>query len=123
MNKLFSAVKKYALPAVACLALLAVLGVGYFDTYPTYFAKTVTLSETECGQVAVLVAAHEYKKQNPNEALPDSAAAVLKDVTRLSKRVAQYIIDKGIVDGQPPSYIAQGLYQSCLMAGGVAELK
>ena len=125
MSKFFSALRKYALALVFSFAGLVVLGVGYFDTYPTYWATHVTLSETECYQVATLVAAHEFKRQNPSEAIPAGVEDVLKEATRLAKRVAKYIIEKNQPDGiqAPPSAIYLGLANSCLMSNGEAELK
>lgn len=106
------------------LGALAVAGVGYFDTYPTYLAKEVTLSSEECSQVALLVSVHAYKLQNPTEAVPKSVMAeVDKGSTRLAKRVAKYIIEKSdSLENVPPGYLYQGLLQSCVMSNGEAVL-
>ena len=124
MTNLLSLVKKYLLSFVSISALLAVLGVGYFDTYPTYLAKNVTLSESECSQVAVLVGAWQYKRTNPEAVTPEAAQKEMDKATRLAKRVAKHIIEKSqIPEGVPAGYLYQNLLQSCLMSDGKAELK
>ena len=78
------------------LGALAVAGVGYFDTYPTYLAKTVVLSDT---------------------------VVETSKATRLAKRVAKYIIEKSPgLESAPPGMLYEGLLQSCIMSGGKAEL-
>ena len=109
---------------IVLLLALAVLGVGYFDTYPTYFATKVTLSEAECSQVAALVAAHAFKLQNPDTPIPDKVVAVLDSATRLAKRTAKYIIEKNPdLVSNTPSFLYQGLFQSCVMSEGKAVLQ
>lgn len=124
MSKVFSFIRSHLAALCVALAGLVVVGVGYFDTYPTYFATNVTLSETECSQVAVLVAAHQFKRTSPDVAVPESAVAEMAKSTRLAKRVAKYIIEKSqIPEGVPAGYLYTGIYQSCLMSEGKAELK
>lgn len=119
-----SKLKKVILAALLAILAVAVLGVGYFDTYPTYFAQRVTLSMTECDQVATLVAAQAYVTQNPGQPIPKAAQDNLDKSTRLAKRVAKYIMDRDPeILTNPPSYIYIGLNQNCQMAGGNANLK
>ena len=125
MRKLLSRLKSVSIVTyISLVALVAVLGVGAFDTYPTYWKRDVTLSEVECSQVAVLVAAHVFKEQTPDQPLPDKVIAELNKSTRLAKRVAKYIIEKGMYPaGAPAGYIYQGLLGACLQAGGDASLR
>ena len=117
--------KKYWKAALIGFLFLASAGVFYFDTYPTYLATHVTLSPTECEQVATIVAAQAYKEQNPTEVVPAGVENVLKSTTRLSKRVATYILNKNpdLAKDMPAGYLYQGLYQSCMMSEGNADLK
>lgn len=124
MKKVLEFVKAKYKGIIVTIAAVAVLGVAVFDTYPTYLAKTGTLSPNECEQVAVLVAAHAYSKQNPGEPQPPAAQKILDESTRISKRVAKYIIEKNpdFMD-TPPMYIYMQLLQSCNMSQGQFDLK
>lgn len=123
MSKFLVALRKYTLALVVSLAGLAVVGVGYFDTYPTYLAKEVTLSQEECSQVAVLVAAWQSSR-NGEKAIPPAAQKVLDESTRLAKRVAKYIIEKSeIPEGVPAGMVYQALFMNCVGSEGKATLK
>lgn len=124
MKTVLAKAKQYWKGIVVALAAVAVLGVAVFDTYPTYLAKTGTLSPTECEQVAVLVAAYAYSKQNPGEAVPAKAKEIMDSATRISKRVAKYVIEKSpeLAD-TPPMFAYMQLLQSCQMSEGVYDLK
>ena len=117
-------IKRFTLYAVLALAGLGLLGVGYFDTYPTYLAKEVTLSDKECSQVAVLVAAWQFERNKEGPSIPAAAQKVLDESTRLAKRVARYIIEKsGIPEGVPAGMVYQALYMNCIAGEGKATLK
>ena len=123
VSKFLGFLRKYALALVVSIAGLAVVGVGYFDTYPTYLAKEVTLSQEECSQVAVLVAAWQSSR-NGEKAIPPAAQKVLDESTRLAKRVAKYIIEKSeIPEGVPAGMVYQALFMNCVGSEGKATLK
>lgn len=117
--------KKYLKYVILGILALAVGGIAYFDTYPTYFAKNVTLSEPECQQLATLIAAHAYSIQMPGEAQPKAAQDILDKASRLSKRVAKYFIEKypDEIAGMPPMFIWMQMYQSCVYNEGKATLE
>jgi len=118
------AAKRHYKSLLLLLGALAVAGVGFFDTYPTYLAKHVTLSESECYQVATLVAVYVFKRDNPNEPIPAGVDEELAKVTRLAKRVAKYVIERSnIPEGIPAGQVYLGIAAGCLGAGGEAELK
>ena len=116
MLKMF---KKYVLPLILSLA---VLGVAVFDTYPTYIKKTGALSETQCYEVATLVAVSASKAQGTP--IPAGVDKVVDEATRISKRVANYIIEKNPdLLKQPAGFLYGQLVQACLYSGGEYELK
>ena len=110
--------------SVAVIAVLAVVGVAVFDTYPTYLKKELALTPDECSQVATLVAAYAFSLQNPGEAVPPGAQAELDAATRISKRVAKYIIEKSgdSLAEAPPMFIYMMLMQGCSAAEGRVTL-
>lgn len=121
---MISFLKKYAKHILAGLAVVAVLGVGYFDTYPTYISKSLVLTERECSEVATIVAVQGFKTQDPSQPIPDEVVKAMKDASRKAKRVANYIIEKNPeVLQMPPAFVYQQLTMSCLVSGGKAELK
>lgn len=123
MRKVLDFIKANVKSFIVAIAAVAVLGVAVFDTYPTYLAKTGTLSPAECEQVAVLVAAHAYSAQNPGEAQPPAAKKILDESTRLAKRVAKYIIEKNpAIKDEAPMFVYMLLQNSCLQTNGQFEL-
>lgn len=116
MKSLF---KKYVIPVVLSFA---VLGVAVFDTYPTYIKKTGVLSEIQCYEVATLVAVSASEAQGMS--VPEGAKKALKDVARISKRVANYIVEKNPdLIKMPPSYLYSQVVQACIYSGGEYDLK
>ena len=124
MSKFLGFMRRSYKSLLLLLGALAVAGVGYFDTYPTYLKSTVVLSDIECSQTAALVAVYAFSLQNPGVAVPEAAVVETSKATRLAKRVAKYIIEKSPgLESAPPGMLYEGLLQSCIMSGGVAELK
>ena len=115
-------VKKFYKYVIYGALALSVMGVGYFDTYPTYISKIGVLTERECYQVAMLVAASVLNAKG--EPIPAGAQKELKDVTRLAKRVANYILEKNPqLMEHDPRFLYQQLVGSCLMSEGEYNLK
>lgn len=111
--------------AAAVVTIACLVGVAVFDTYPTYLKKEVQLTQDECSQVATLVAAHAFRLQNPSEPIPAGAQAELDKATRLSKRVAKYLIEKsdpGAFAELPPMFLWTMLMQSCVAIQGRVTL-
>lgn len=110
----------------AAIAIACLVGVAVFDTYPIYLKKEVQLTQDECSQVATLVAAHAFRLQNPSEPIPEAAQVELDKATRLSKRVAKYIIENSSSSGalaeMPPMFVWTVLMQSCAAVQGKVTL-
>lgn len=119
MDKIKEFVKRFKKVIVVSIVGVAVLGVAYFDTYPTYFAQKGTLSPNECEQVAVLVSAYAYKKQNPGVAVPEKVEKILSQATRRAERIAKKIIEMSpSVETYNPSMAYIILAQSCQATEG-----
>ena len=110
--------------AVVAVVLVSVSAVAMFDTYPTYIKKEVVLTSAECSEVATLVAVLPYKHQNPDVAIPKAAADEMAKATRLSKRVANWVLKQSgdSIKEMPPMFVWMQLYQGCMASEGKITL-
>lgn len=117
--------KKYALLAVAVLALSATAGVVVFDTYPTYFAREVVLTPSDCTAVATLVAVPVFKAQNPGAPLPKGVDKIVDTASRKAKRVANYILQHNpeiLTVSAPAAFVFMQIENGCMMVEGKVNL-
>ena len=112
--------KKYI---IAGAVALSVVGVGYFYVYPTYLAKTGTLSPDQCSTVALIVAAYVSKDNEFLKDYPEETKKQLLNADVLSKRIAKYIVEKNpALVGAEPNMIYSFLTSMCLNANGKFDL-